>query len=276
MLVFQLAARRFLTVRWSARQLVSTTGVDQVWIFGAKYDIVLAGLLLVWGLFFLSLLRRQGSRAVASSVPFHLCVIAAAAVFFLPGMILLPGYAHSLTYIAERMSLGVAVCVCALLGSVAPRAFERHALVAVAGVFFIFVYRDERALNAFEDRIEDVVSQLAPGARVVSVIADDGLRIDPIVHMIDRACVGRCYSYANYEASTKQFRIRATGQNGVVVARYGESYRLQSGGYVIQDRDLPIYALDIEPGGRIVLKPLRRGMTTRTTPWNTLDNRPYS
>jgi hypothetical protein len=201
-------------------------------------------------------------------------VIAAAAVFVLPGQILLPGYAHSLAYVAERMSLGVAVCVCALLGSAAPRVFEKYALVAVAGVFFTFVYRDERALNAFEDRIEGVVAQLAPGERVVSVIADDGLRINPVVHMIDRACVGRCYSYANYEASTRQFRIRAAGPNGIVVARYGESFRLQSGGYVIQDRDLPLYVLDVEPNGKIVLKPLRRGMTTRTTPWNTLDDRP--
>src|SRR5262249_12390303 len=148
------------------------------------------------------------------------------------------------------------------------RRFERCALLGVAAVFFVFVYRDERALNAFEDRIEDAVSRLAPRERVVSMIADNGLRINPLGHMIDRGCVGRCYRYANYEPSTRQFRIRPSGQNGIVVAAYAESFRLQTGGYVIQDRDLPLYAVDIEPGGRIVLKQLRRGATTGTTLWN--------
>jgi hypothetical protein len=60
------------------------------------------------------------------------------------------------------MSLGVAVCVCALLAAVTPRLVERYALVAVAILFFGLVYRDERALNAFEDRMEDVVSAASP------------------------------------------------------------------------------------------------------------------
>jgi hypothetical protein len=44
---------------------------------------------------------------------------------------------------------------------------ERCALVAVALTFFVFLYQDERALNALEDRMQGAVAQLAAGHGVV-------------------------------------------------------------------------------------------------------------
>jgi hypothetical protein len=131
----------------------------QVWIFDSKYDFVLVGLLLVWGLLFLDLLRQWGARRIVSSAAFQICVISAAVVVLLPATILLPGFDHALVYVAERMSLGVGVCVCALLGIARPRAFERWALVAVALVFFVFVHRDERSFNSFQDQMQDTIAQ---------------------------------------------------------------------------------------------------------------------
>jgi hypothetical protein len=153
--------RLFVLTRWLPSQPALSSGLDQTWVFDGKYYLVLAGLLLVWALMFLGLVRGRGAREVVGSVPFQLCVVGAAVVMILPESVLLPGFAHSLSYIAERMSLGVAVCVCALLAAAPPRMAERWALVAVAIVFFGFVYRDERALNAFEERMQDVVS-MAP------------------------------------------------------------------------------------------------------------------
>ena len=112
---------------------------------------MLGGLLLVEGLLFIRLLRDNGGGSVVGGIPFHLCVIAASAVCVLPGVVLLPGYSHALAFVAERLSLGVAICVCALLGTVELRKVESAALLTVAAVFFGFLYRDARALNAFED-----------------------------------------------------------------------------------------------------------------------------
>jgi hypothetical protein len=276
MIAAQVAARFFLTVRWSPTQWTLGTGVDQLWIFDTKYYVVLAGLLLVEGLLFLRLLRDKGTRVVVGSIPFHLCVIAAAAVFVLPGVVLLPGFSHALAFVAERLSLGVAICVCAMLGSVELRKVDSAALLTVAAVFFGFLYRDERALNAFEDRMRDAISALPPGQRVVNIVGDYALRTNPVGHMIDRVCVGRCYSYANYEPSTRQFRVRAVARNPIVAAGYGESFYLQIGDRVIQDRDLPMYAVDIEPSGRLFLRPLSSGVKTGVKTWNTLDDRPAS
>lgn len=155
------ALRRFLTTDWSPTQLAVRPGLEQAWALDGKYYFVLAGLLLIWALLFLALVRGRGARQVVGSVPFQLCVFAAAVVMVLPESLLLPGLAHSVSYLAERMSLGVAVCVCGLLGAAQPRVVERWALVAVAVVFFGFVYVDERAVNAREDHMDDLVSSTA-------------------------------------------------------------------------------------------------------------------
>jgi hypothetical protein len=256
---------RFMFIRWSPVQITLATGLDQVWVFDTKYYVVLMGLLVVWALMFLGLVRLSGPRAVVGSIPFQLCTLSAAVVLILPDTVLIPGFLNALSFIAERMSLGVAICVCAMLGTVRPRLLERWALVVVSILFFCFVYVDERALNSFEDRMEDVVSQLPPGQRVVSSINDSEIRINAVNHMIDRVCMERCFSYGNYEASTGQFRIRARLDNPYVASNYVESWEMQTGLYVVKRRDLPIYKVDVDRDGRLFIKGLKAGVRIGNT-----------
>jgi hypothetical protein len=166
-----LLARRLLIVEPPSPQFAGSGVAAQNWVFDAKYYCVLAGMLLVWGLLFAALVRCRGAREVVGGVPFQLCVIAAAVVMVLPESVLLPGLAQSAGYIAERMSLGVAVCVCAMLGSAPPRLAERWALVAVAVVFFGFVYVDEKAVNARDDQMQQLISSTPPAPQ--STLAAD-------------------------------------------------------------------------------------------------------
>src|ERR1035437_1171798 len=168
MVLLQIVVGHTMFSRWSPQQIGMATGADQVWVFDGKYYVVLVGLLIVWGMLFLDLLKDSGPRSVVSSLPFQFCVISAAAVSALPAIILLPGFHHSLVYIAERMSLGVGICVCALLAAARPRAFQRYAMALVVAVFFGFLYRDEKILNAIEDRMGGVISQIPAGQRLVS------------------------------------------------------------------------------------------------------------
>src|ERR1035437_4516120 len=160
MVLLQVVAGHKMSARWSPQQIQMATGADQVWVFDSKYYVVLVGLLILWGMLFLDLLKNSGPRWVVSSVPFQFCLISAAAVSILPTTILLPGFHHTLVYIAERMSLGVGICVCALLAAARPRAFQRYAMALVAVVFFGFLYRDEKILNALEDRIDGIENLL--------------------------------------------------------------------------------------------------------------------
>jgi hypothetical protein len=265
MVLLQVVVGHTMFSSWSAQQIKMATGADQVWVFDGKYYVVLVGLLLVWGMLFLDLLRDSGPRCVVSSVPFQFCVISAAAVSILPTTVLLPGFHHTLVYIAERMSLGVGICVCAMLSAARPRLFQRYAMGLVALVFFGFLYRDEKILNALEDRMDGVISKLPAGQRIVSGVDDPYLHVFGVTHMIDRVCLGRCYSYANYEPSTAQFRIRTVAENPYVTARYEDSWRMQNGSYVVQSHDLPLLQLVLDPSGRMVVRTLKAGTPCGST-----------
>jgi hypothetical protein len=256
--------------QWSPQQINLTTGMDQVWVFDAKYFVVLVGLVLAWGLLFLNLIQRSGPRQVLLGIPFQLCAISAAGVFILPTTVLIPGFQHSLAFIAERMSLGVGVCVCAVLGAARPKRLETCVLVLVAVVFFAFLYRDERALNSFEDRMQDTVAKLGPAQRVISAMHDPEPRLNAMVHMIDRVCVGHCYSYANYEPTTGQFRVRAEAENPYVAHTYAQSWALQVGLYVVRESDLPLYEVDLDENGTMVLKELKAGVRCGSREWDPL------
>ena len=266
----RIAVAHALSVRWYPAQIANITGADQVLVFGAKYDLVMTGLLLIWGVLFLKLIHQWGASRVFASIPFQLIVMTAGGIVILPSAVLIPGFLHALEFIAERMSLGVGVCLCALLGSARPRAFERYAALALACVFFTFLYRDERALNRFEDRMAGVVARLQPGHRVVSLVDDPDARVNALTHMIDRVCVGRCYSFANYEPSTRQFRVRAIADNPFVARTYSDSSALQTGAYLVKPADLPIYAVDLDDSGHVIVRNLKAGTLCGSTHWKVL------
>ena len=270
MVLVHVAMSRTMITRWSPIQLTFATGLDQVWVFDVKYYVVLMGLLGAWGLLCFSLVRDRGLRWAASGLPLQLCLISSAAVVVLPGKVLIPGYAEALSYIAERMSIGVGVCVCVFLGTVRVNRIERLRLYGVALTYFFFLYSDERALNRFEDRMEHAVAQLEPSQRVVSAIGDPNMRINALSHMIDRVCMGRCYSYANYEASTRQFRVRALAPNPVVASTYAESWYLQTGTYVVKQRDLPLYQVSVDGQGRLMVRELKAGTESGSSTWRIL------
>ena len=255
---------------WLPQQIVTITGTDQLWVFDFKYVLPFAGLLVILVLLFVRLLGKSGARNVVSSLPFQIGVLTAAGVFIVPTRLQIPGYNHPLVYIAERMSLAVGVCLCALLAAAPMRAYHRYALGVVALLFFGFLYRDEGALNAFEDRMTRLVSQLPSGQRVVSAISDPTLRVNALAHMIDRACLGRCYSYANYEPATAQFRIRAIAENPIVVSTDNDSLCLQDGSYVVKQRDLPLYQVDLDQAGHMAIRILTAGAQSGITYWKVL------
>ena len=272
MMLIQIVVGRTTFSRWSLQQIKMSTGADQVWVFDDKYYFMLIALLMVWGLLFLDLLKSYGTRRVVSSVPFQLCVVSAAAVVILPATVLIPGFSHTLVYIAERMSLGVGVCVCAMLAGAQPRLPGRYAMAVLAVVFFGFLYRDEKVLNRLEDRMDGAIAALPPGQRVLSGVDDRELHTFAVTHMIDRVCLGRCFSYANYEPSTAQFRVRALTGNRYVTSNYNDSWGMQNGSYVVKEGDLPLLQLVLDAGGRMALRKLKAGLPCGSTSLKALPN----
>jgi hypothetical protein len=253
------ALRHLFPMRWSPTQFGNSLGLEQVWVFDVKYAVLPLGLLGIATLLLARLLRRYGARQVVSGIPFQVCLLSAAGVALLPGAIRLPGAAAVLAYIPERMSLAVAVSACALLAAAPLRRADRHALLVLALVFFAFLYRDERKINGLEERVQNAVSALPAGSRVVMPVADSAIRANPWWHILDRACLGRCYSYGNYEPSTLQFRVRAQGPNAIVAASPADVDLLRQGGYMVRDADLPLYQVEVDPNGKVSVRCLRAG-----------------
>lgn len=267
-LAFLVIARTFLMAhfptRWSAEQVISMTGADQISVFQGKYYPLECVLLAIWFSLFVRSVKRKGKERLLLGIPFQLCAIACLAVLLLPGALLLPMYAHPLRYIAERMSLLVGVSCCALLGGVVPGRREKMAATILLGVFFSFLYADTRALNRVEDLLERSVTAVPAGSRVISALCDERGDVNLLAHTLDRVCIRRCFSYANYEPATSQFRIRTEGVNPIVVANDADSGAMQLGAYTVRSYDAPLYQIYLR-GSYLDLRLLKAGDVTGAT-----------
>jgi hypothetical protein len=259
-----IAAQQFLSARyhtvWSPLQIFGVTGADQAFVYGRKYAVITAGLLLLW-LVWLRRLRKEGGWR-GLQIRGQLLLLTGAGVVLIPSRIDFPQYAHALVYIADRMSLASGVLLCGVLAQSRVRRAEMIALATLTALFFGFLYADGARANRKEKQIEAVVEQrVPPGARVVFLSSQKNLRVDPLMHVADRVCIGRCYSYGNYEPSTRQFRIRAAQTNSIVVSSYKDSYQLASGDYVVRAKDVPLYQVEAcTPGAQeYCLRELRAG-----------------
>jgi hypothetical protein len=107
---------------------------------------------------------------------------------------------------------------------------------------------------------------LPVGTRVVAVANPPGdWRIQFIYHSIERACIGRCFSYANYEPSSLQFRVRAQPGNYFVTTSVDQADEMANGDYMVRRKDLPltsIYQCNDADFMQLCAQPLREGQKT--------------
>jgi hypothetical protein len=256
-----------LPSKWFLSQIFASSGAEQTWVFGMRYFWVAAALAVVWGVWLRRQWRARGSWRMLRDARFQVWVLCAVSGAIVPGAILLPGMRHTLNAVAERLSLGTAVLFLAMPAAMRPRRAETAATAALALLFFGFLYTDERSLNAVENSMAKLVARLPPNERVVSLLADPDSRVPSLAHLVDRVCIGRCFSYGNYEPSTAQFRVRAGRPNPYVVWRYGQSWEIQTGGYLVEPGDLPLYKIDLcpPPGHGLCITPVPAGARLQNT-----------
>ena len=256
----------WLQTRWYTSQIWHVTGADQLWVFDGKYRLLAGALLAVW--IWMGVDRRRGPHSAGSLLP--LCILTATGIFLIPGVAWILDYQHQLAYIDERMSLPLAIAVCALLAGSPARSWQRYAMAAVSLLFFVFVYADERALNDFEDQLDRVVAQLPPGQRVVLSVNLPGSQVNALAHMMDRACIGHCWSCANYEASSAQFRIRIAGPTALVAPSDADASRLEDGSYVPKAGESPLLQIQVDRTGRLVERHPPPGSPIGVSHWDGL------
>ncbi len=230
------------------REVLAIPGWDQVLAFGRpfsllSYRFVEMGMLIILGLLLIQILRRD--KEFLFSIPTQLYSLSCIAGFALPAykFYFSAAFNTPLEYIAERISLIAAVLACCVVARTTPRKWQLALLLFFAGVFFVTLYQSERELTQIEIKVHDLVSELPPGQRVAAILPYPGAENGFTEDLVSRACLGRCYDYGNYEASTLQFRIRAGANNPFVLANAVDSEKLEEGSYRVLPRDVPLYQI---------------------------------
>jgi hypothetical protein len=283
-----------VNVQWSPRQALSATGFDQIIIHGRKDYLLGLMLALICGAL-LTTLREP--RRCLTGLPAQVLGLAVVAVAALPEVIWLrPPPAAPLNFVATRMSVLAALFGCVFLGYARPNAILAGALSAFAVLRFGLLYIDARELN----RIEGMVAAIAEKSRDRRLLfhldwpaeaeTDPALpyRIDAGIekavaalpfgsellagfgrdripwttwYMVSRACIGRCYSYSNYEPSSGHFRVRASPPDTVVTSSARDAMAMGLGKYIVKPEDPPLFQIYRCSQLRIELcvRPLRAG-----------------
>ena len=226
---------------WWPWQAFSVTGANQILVFDIKYVYVLVAFLLVWLTLLGNLFKKRGITSVMRDTVFQLWLLNAVAVLMTPSRIIFPIYEAPFSFIIDRLSLFAGIMLGAAIAAMPMRVHERVLLLAAMITFFCCMFVDTQRLNRKEDQVSAAVHHLPAGARTMSFFPPPRARVNGLLHIVDRDCIGHCFSYADYEPSSGQFRIRAGRGNGVVLSEYHNIALVEDGKYVVQSRDLPLY-----------------------------------
>jgi hypothetical protein len=239
-------------------------GTDQFLLFGERYRVpqMLFGVLAAIALVFDVFSRRAEENGLAEyGIPFQFYVILIFAAGLLPEGMRFPSQPVALAILTERLSSVTAVVLCSLLSVMIPRRWHVIGFTAIAAVFFLFLYQDTAKMDRMEAQLEKLMRTIPPNQRVLGTIQPfPGSRI-LIQHMLDRACIGYCFSYGNYEAASQQFYVRASEGNPYLMTYFGDTSDMEDGSYEVKPEDLPAWQVYqcSESGEDLCITPLRAG-----------------
>ena len=236
-------AAKFM-VDWDRGPFYFYNGADQLALYGARY-FWLAGAAFLVGVSCVALDGYSRRGEISSWKPFglplELYVVAFCATALLPENLRPSLYTGWIGLLGSRLTTISAIFGLCFLGFVKPRRWHLVGFSACAVVLFSFLYQDTKCLNRLEANAESLASGLPVGTRLIpTILAPAGSRVSFIGHVVDRACIGHCFNYANYEAASGEFRVRVHPGSRVVTASSDDSEDMESGEYEVGDDDLPL------------------------------------
>jgi len=244
------AVRSFLIshypYRWSSDQALSLSGiggmigVEQFRLYDLKYLIVSCTVLIVLVILFL---ERLDLGDMLTDPIVHIWSLHVVALALMPSAFQLPQYKQMFAYIPQRISLLAGILFIMMVGRARYGRGITRFTAFIATVFFTCLYLDGLAFNRVENEVAGLVAKLPPGQRVVAALFDSGTYINPIAHIADRACIGHCFSYGNYEPASQQFRIRVTGPNRVVASDMQVVQEIEEGQHTVTPTEEPLYSV---------------------------------
>lgn len=267
--------RHFTCDYWYTFTFYLMNGADQLVLFGIPYVNLAIATLLFASFCFLSADRGEGKGTPSYRcfrTPFELWILLLFTAAMIPELIQLPQYAAPVGFPVSRLTSITAVIVLCILGCVRLRKWHLAGFSVIAALFFTLLFIDTSTLNKVEKQADDLVRTLPYGSRVTeTLVAPHGWRVPFLNHIVDRACIGHCFSYSNYEPSSGQFRIHARLGNPLVTSSTDASQAMEQGEYIVKPEDLPmtqIYQCDERDWMRLCMRDLTAGESNgRIRPW---------
>jgi hypothetical protein len=255
---------RVYPVQWWGGRYADLLGTDQI-VLGSRYQFLAWSLILaIAGCLALDYVRtrsRKGGSVIFFPLPLQLFILGLLALVLLPDSIWLPRYQEPISLITSRFTLATAVIGCCLLNSLRSRLLFGILSAAIAVAYFTLMYQDAVKTYALERQAEALVAKIPQGSRIITTIYPfRGFRIF-VHHVMDRACIGRCFNIDNYEPSSNAFRLRATAGNRLVADSEADANHMMLGDYVVRPEDLPVWQV-LQCGPReidLCLRPLHPG-----------------
>jgi hypothetical protein len=233
-----------LSADWDRGAFYLYNGADQLALYEKRY-IWLAVAAFFFGVvcfaadFFAP--PREAGAWKRLALPFEWYAVAFCATALLPENLRPSPDAGWIGLLGSRLTTISAIFGLCVLGFLKPHRWHLAGFGVCALVFFSFLYQDTGWLNRLEANAERLTEDLAPGTRVVVTLdAPAGSRIQFIHHSVERACIGHCFSYANYEPASKEFRVRVREGSPVVTSSTDTAEDMASGEYEVDETDLPL------------------------------------
>jgi hypothetical protein len=257
-------------VDWDHRALYLLTGADQLHLFGDRYATlswcVLAFVALSAALE-LAAQRKRKRRWLRLVALLELYAVALFSTALLPENLRPSVTAGWIGLLVSRLSTITAILGLCVLALFRPSKLHLTGFAALAAVFFAFLYQDTAWLSRLESNAVATLATLPKGTRIIPAIeAAPDSRITFVGHIADRACIGRCFSYSNYEPPSKQFRVRVRAEGSPLVsASEDDAENMEGGGYEVKNSDPPLQLLyQCQPAdlSKLCLRPLHPGELT--------------
>lgn len=260
--------RPSLFADWDRGPFYVYNGADQLGLYGKRY-FVLAGTAFLFGIISVAIdLYRQrhcGSWWKLLELPLELYAVAFCATTLLPENLRPPFYGGWIGLLGSRLTTISAILGLCFLGLLKPRKWHFAGFGVCAVVFFAFLNQDTGWLNRLEANAEKLLADLPVGTRViVTARAPADSRISFMGHSVERSCIGHCFSYANYEPASREFRVRVQKGSPVATSSTDDAEDMASGEYEVDDTDLPIkqiYQCDSADLTRLCIRDLEAGET---------------
>ena len=260
--------RPSLLADWDRGPFYLYNGADQLGLYGKRY-FILAGAAFLFGATSVAVdlhaRRREGSSWKSFELPFELYAVAFCATALLPENLRPSIHGGWIGVLGSRLTTISAILGLGVLGFLKPRKWHLAGFGVCAVIFFAFLYQDTGWLNRLEANAEKLVADLPAGTRViVTARGPMDSRIAFIGHAVERACIGHCFSYANYEPASGEFRVRVGKGSPVVASSTDDAEDMASGEYEVDDTDLPlkqIYQCDANDLTKLCIRDLEAGET---------------